>query len=515
MLTALAARTGAVLHLNERDSCRAALLAKVAGQPVTTYDGAAIDDWLPASFAPDVVLINPPFSRSEGRGRDRHAAARHLRSALVRMRPNGRCVAIVPGNFTADGPGRAGYAAVSEVTRPRVEIDFDAPVYAKHGTSVRIRILVFDKGWSGETRRVMVQSLSEALPHVLALPDRLGPPPGPPPGSPALSTATKPVCIRRPAISLFAKTKPARMLAPPERETIDMTANPVAYTVRDQPLAAGEAAGIFVPWRLSRIEIPGAAGHPENLVETLAMASVLPPVPTYRPILPKRAFEALSDAQLEAIIQAGEAFERDLAGTYLPNKAGDDLVENADGHRYRQGFFVGDGTGVGKGREGAGCIMDQWCKGRRRHLWISLNGPLLQDARRDWSALGGVDIDIQPLDAIPLGEAITMSAGILFLSYSTLRSVRDKGSSRFDQIIAWLGEDFDGVILLDESHSLANAAPGASEFGDAVASQQGIAGHPRGTSRQNAPTPAAGPVTFVSGHRAGGEEGGSGCRAVR
>ncbi|MGB3803969.1 MAG: strawberry notch family protein [Sphingopyxis granuli] len=476
MLTALAARAGAALHLNERDPCRAALLAKIAGQPVTTYDGAGIDDWLPASFAPDVVLINPPFSRSEDRGRDRHAAARHLRSALVRMQPNGRCVAIVPGSFTASGPGRAGYAAVGEVVRPRVEIDFDAPVYAKHGTSVRIRILIFDKGWSGESQRVMVQSLSEALPHVLALPERLGPPPGPPPGAPVLPVATKPVCTRRPAFSLFTKTKPASALAPPEREIVDMTASPVAYTIRDQPLAAGEAAGIFVPWRLSRIEIAGAADHPENLVETLAMASVLPPVPTYQPTLTTRAFEALSDAQLEAIIQAGEAFERDLAGIYLTNKAGDDLVENADGHRYRQGFFVGDGTGVGKGREGAGCIMDQWCQGRRRHLWISLNGPLLQDARRDWSALGGLDIDIQPLDAIPRGEPITMSAGILFLSYSTLRSVRDQGSSRFDQILAWLGEDFDGVILLDESHSLANAAPGASEFGDAVASQQGIAG---------------------------------------
>jgi len=476
MLTVLAARAGAVIHLNERDPCRAALLAKVAGQHVTTYDGAGIDDWLPASFAPDVVLINPPFSRSEDRGHDRHAGARHLRAALLRLRQNGRGVAILPGSFTADGPGRAGYAAVSEIVRPRVAIDFDAPVYAKHGTSVRIRLLVFDKGWHGETEQLMVGSLADALPHVLALPDRLGPPPGPPPGTPALPPATRPVCTRRPVFSLFAKGKPARTLAPPERETVDMTATPLAYNVRDEPQGFGEVAGIFAPWRLSRIDIPGAAAHPEALVETLAMASVLPPVPSYRPILQKRTFEALSDAQLEAVIHAGEAFARDLPGTYLPDKAGDQLVEKADGHVYRQGFFVGDGTGVGKGREGAACIMDQWCQGRRRHVWISLNGPLLQDARRDWSALGGLDIDVQPLDAIPLGEPIGMAAGILFLTYSALRSVRDKGASRLDQILSWLGDDFDGVIVLDESHSLANAAPGASEFGDAVASQQGVAG---------------------------------------
>jgi len=161
---------------------------------------------------------------------------------------------------------------------------------------------------------------------------------------------------------------------------------------------------------------------------------------------------------------------------YLPDKAGDQRIENAAGHSYRQGFFIGDGTGVGKGREAAACIMDQWCRGRHRHAWIRLNGPLLQDVRRDWSALGGLDIDIQPLDAIPLDEPIGMSAGILFLTYSALRSVRDQGVSRLDQILAWLGEEFDGVIVLDESHSLANAAPAASEFGDAVASQQGIAG---------------------------------------
>ncbi|MBO9579520.1 MAG: strawberry notch family protein [Sphingobium sp.] len=476
MLIVLAARAGAVLHLNERDPCRAALLKKVSGQHVTGHDGAAIGNWLPASFAPDVVLLNPPYSRSEERGRDRHAAARHLRSALERMRLHGRCVAIMPGNFTADGAGRAGYAAVCEMARPRVEIDFDALLFAKHGTSVRVRLLIFDKGWSGQTTRIAVATLAEALPHVLALPDRLGPPSSPPPEMAAPMPSPRPVCTRRPALSLFAKGKPSRTIAPPDRETIDLTATPVAYAVREQPLPAGEAAGIFAPWRLSRIEIPGAASHPDMLVETLAMASVLPPVPSYQPLLPKSALDALSEAQLETVIQAGEAFQRDLPGAYLPNKAGDQLVEYADGHTYRQGFFIGDGTGVGKGREAAACFMDQWSRGRRRHLWISLNGPLLQDARRDWSALGGLDIDIQPLDAIALGEPIRMAAGILFLTYSALRSARDKGPSRLDQILAWLGEDFDGVIVLDESHALANAAPGASEFGDAVASQQGIAG---------------------------------------
>lgn len=475
MLTVLAARAGAVLHLNERDAQRAALLAHVAGQPVTAYDGASIDNWLPASFAPDVVLINPPFSRSEGRGQDRHAGARHLRSALSRLRSHGRCVAILASSFTADGPGRAGYASVCEVVRPRVEIDIRGDVYAKHGTSTRIRLLIFDKGWIGETSHIAVDTLAETLPHVLALPPRLGPPSSPP-DNPAPMPSARPVCTRRPAFSLFTNTRPAPRIAPPEREPIDTEAKPVNYAIRDEPLPLGDPVGIFAPWRLARIDIEGASEHPDMLVETLAMASVLPPAPSYRPNLPSGTMNALSDAQLETLLLATSAFERDLPGRYRPNEAGDQLFENEAGHVYRQGFFIGDGTGVGKGREAAACLMDQWCRGNRRHVWISLNGALCGDARRDWEALGGLPVDIQPFDAIPLGQPIAMSAGILFLTYSTLRSVRDKGVSRLDQILAWLGEGFDGIVIFDESHALANAAPAASDFGDAVASQQGITG---------------------------------------
>lgn len=475
MLLPLAMRAGAVLHLNERDAGRAELLARVAGQIVTQYDGALIDDCLAGFVRPTVALINPPFSRSEGRGRDRHAGARHLRSAVARLQQGGRCVAILPSGFSADGTGAAGYAAVREVACPRVEIDICGDVYAKHGTSTRIRILVFDKGWTGATRTIAVDTLAEALPHVLALPERLGPGPTPPaPAAPSLPD--RPACASRPVLSLFRKPDKPRPIAPPEIVALDNAVAPIAYSVRDEPLPMGEAAGIFAPWRLSRIEIPGASDHPDTLVESLAMASVLPPVPSYRPAIPARSFKAVSTAQLEAIIQAGDAFERDLPGRYLPNTAGDQLIENEDGHVYRQGFFIGDGTGVGKGREAACCLMDQWFRGRRRHLWISLNGPLLVDARRDWTALGGLSVDIQPLDAIALGKPIDMSAGILFLSYSMLRSVRDKGPSRLDQILAWLGDDFDGLIVLDESHALGNAAPAPSEFGDATASQQGIAG---------------------------------------
>lgn len=473
MLAAHAVAAGARLTLNERDAARAALLGLVLEADVATHDAAFIHDRLAADIEPTVILINPPFSRSEGVGQDRHAGARHLRSALQRLSASGRCVAIMPPSFAADGTGASAYSAVAEIVPPRVEITILGNPYAKHGTSIAVRLLVYDKGWVGTPERFMASDLEAALQPILATPPRLvasGAPPAP------TATAPVPRLAPRSAPSLLLPGS-STMLAKPLRPTGDAAgAPPLSYRARSEPRSAGDPVGIYAPWRLARIDIDEAAAHPDQLVESLAMASVLPPTPTYRPRLPGRAVRALSDAQLETIIHAGEAFARDLPGTYRPNEAGDQLIPNAEGSSYRTGFFIGDGTGVGKGREGAGCILDQWSRGNRRAIWISKSAALLEDARRDWSALGGLPIDIQPLDAFPLGERISLTSGILFLTYATLRSSRHDQRSRLQQILEWAGKDFEGVVLLDESHALGNAAGTASDYGTARGSDQGLAG---------------------------------------
>jgi hypothetical protein len=48
--------------------------------------------------------------------------------------------------------------------------------------------------------------------------------------------------------------------------------------------------------------------------------------------------------------------------------------------------------------------------------------------------------------------------------------------SRVRQIVEWLGSDFDGVIIFDESHAMQNAVGGKGERGDQAPSQQGRAG---------------------------------------
>ena len=88
------------------------------------------------------------------------------------------------------------------------------------------------------------------------------------------------------------------------------------------------------------------------------------------------------------------------------------------------------------------------------------------------------------------GTPIRLAEGILFTTYATLRSQEREGKkSRIAQIIDWVGQEagsgeaatgtkktFDGVIVFDEAHAMANAAGGKGERGDVAPSQQGRAG---------------------------------------
>jgi hypothetical protein len=99
-------------------------------------------------------------------------------------------------------------------------------------------------------------------------------------------------------------------------------------------------------------------------------------------------------------------------------------IPGAQAHPTRRGWFLGDSTGCGKGRQVAGIILDNWLKGRRRAFWISKSEALIEQARRDWSALGQERLLIQPLARFRQGTPIRLDEGILFVTYATLRSGR-------------------------------------------------------------------------------------------
>src|SRR3546814_19682155 len=94
---------------------------------------------------------------------------RHTRCALVTGVQTCAlpiCVAIMSPTFAHDASGASGYVSVAEIARPRVEITILGRPYAKHGTSVAVRLIVFDKGWIGQTERHTVDTTPAALPIV-------------------------------------------------------------------------------------------------------------------------------------------------------------------------------------------------------------------------------------------------------------------------------------------------------------------------------------------------------------
>ena len=107
--------------------------------------------------------------------------------------------------------------------------------------------------------------------------------------------------------------------------------------------------------------------HPDPLVQSASLAAVEPPEVYYKLNLPKQIMDdgLLSSAQLETVIYACQNHEKFLHGNY------------------RKGFFLGDGAGVGKGRQLSAIILENFIQGRKKHIWLSALADLQFDARRD------------------------------------------------------------------------------------------------------------------------------------
>ena len=452
---------GGDLSLNEIDPDRRGYLAHLFPEAaITAHDGELIDH-LADHGTPTVVLMNPPFARSRERGVSAATALRHLRSALRLSRNGARLVAIMPDEFDAS---RFACSLPDATLRLDTRI---AGAFRKSGTGIPVRLVVFDKITDGQPAAT---SETHDLTELASLIDRLPPR--------ARSASSAPVASVRPAKRLFAT--PARIQPAAPFATGPVPSAPfevLDYASLDDPAPVPEQAGIYLPYRPSRITIDGAPVHPTPLVESVAMGSVAAPIPSAHPRLPTgwRESRLLSEAQLETLVYACEAFSHDLPGRFRATQEGTSLEQAEDGVRYRQGFFLGDGTGAGKGRQIAAVIMDRWLAGKCRHIWITKNEALLEDARRDWEALGGMRLDIQPLSSWKLGATVPLSQGILFVTYPTLRSGRAE-DTRLDQILAWAGSDFDGVIAFDEAHAMANAIGNRDARGASKGSEQGMAG---------------------------------------
>jgi len=463
MLAVWAAKAGSRLDLNEISPLRRDCLnALFPAARVTGHDAELIDELLDPAIIPSVVLMNPPYSHGIERGHDSRTGSRHLRSAWNRLASGGRLVSIMPEWFDC--------AKFLAGLKGPISLRLNAAVeraFVRQGTGITTRLLVFDKvEGSYEPVAIRTNDFRQLVDLVDALPDRA-----------SLEAVTEQSSL--PARAPFRLVAvPRRPLPTPARITHPASAiGSLTYQSLETPAPLAPQVGHYLPYRPSRVVIDGAAEHPTPLVESVAMGSIAAPMPEAVPQLPNGlvAKGLLSAAQAETLIYAASAHARDLPGRFEPEDKGCSLKASAEGQTYRQGYFLGDGTGAGKGRQVASVILDRWVRGERRHIWVSKNEALLEDARRDWAALGGLPIDIQPLASWKLGTSIAMREGILFVTYPTLRSGRND-ATRLDQLLAWAGDDFDGMIVFDEAHAMANAAGGEGSRGKVKGSEQGIAG---------------------------------------
>jgi predicted RNA methylase len=503
LLAIFAELAGASLVLNELAETRAGLLGHIFPDVgVTRFDAARIDDHLDAGVTPTVVLMNPPFSALANVDRRRtDAALRHVLSALARLAEGGRLVAITQPSLAPDDPAwREDFQRLQERGTVVFSAAIDGAVYARHGTTMETRLTVIDKRAAPDATAFAPSSgTAPDAATLLRWVAEFVPPrspiandgPRPPPHVPVRAPAT-----RKPARIAWVPSKPSPSAPGTALEVIELAYDTVDWKLRE---GGRLSEALYEDYALQSIHIPGARAHPTRLVQSAAMASVAPPKPTYRPHLPAHVLSdgLLSEAQLESVIYAGEAHASHLAGAWTVDATFDVVAAAPDNAksvvRFRRGWFLGDGTGCGKGRQVAGIILDNWLRGRRKSLWISKSEALIEDARRDWSALGQERLLIQPLARFRQGTPIRLDEGILFVTYATLRSAEREGkASRLDQILAWLGKEtgsetpptpgsgagagFDGVIVFDESHAMQNAAGGKSERGEEMPSQQGRAG---------------------------------------
>ena len=151
---------GAEVHVNDIGKFRKRILADEF-ENTTGVDATQIDVRLPG-VKPTLVLMNPPFSSTQGQQKSQQLGVRMVESALKSLQPGGRLVAIVGGgrdllpemisgekpgggpNFEAQGY-RKFWARIAKAYNIRANVHVNGAVYKGFGTNFNTRLLVIDK----------------------------------------------------------------------------------------------------------------------------------------------------------------------------------------------------------------------------------------------------------------------------------------------------------------------------------------------------------------------------------
>jgi len=418
----------------------------------------------------------------------------HIEQALKRLQPGGRLVGIVGEGMAADKPAFAKWwKEIARSYQVRANIGISGKEYAKYGTVFDNQIIVIDKPLtidnSKEKSIIQVTGKVDKIEDLINLlegvrNERINPgeqratQSGEQEGAPITETKTGRNGSVLPATGeILPETQPGRSGRTADNNTgrnarlettgsnelsatrsgnrggkgrggletgqqrSERTGRPDTHSDRGQPddnapvlsEESFQGAGLTIEQRAdveknteltdavydtykpAKLIIPNSQEHPGKLVESAAMSSIEPIDPIYSPHLPEKAIKsgAISIAQLEAVVYAGQAHSE-----ILPNGS-------------RKGYFIGDGTGVGKGREIAAILWDNWNQGRHKAVWLSQNSPLMKDAQRDIAGVGWNKNLVFDIQKTKLQESIKEKEGIGFVGYGTLRT------KKYTRLILW------------------------------------------------------------------------------
>jgi predicted RNA methylase len=382
LLAQMAKLRGASLMLNELAPDRSKILRRLfPGTPLFSVNAEQINDYLAGQTQPSVVLMNPPFSASPKiNSRNPDATKSHINSALQRLADGGRLVTITANWFSPNNPTwRETFVRWHSEARVLMSVGVNGKVYSKHGTQIDTRITVIDKVPADNHRQIPCISETLDLPELLALIEQL----------PKRSLWERSEKVKAAAKAIVVQLPKRITVAQPE--TVSFLPDDVVvleYEVIEWSATEGLKDTLYETYRPQRIRIKDALPHPSLLCESAALALVSPPAPTYKPHLPSNIITQglLSEAQLESVIYAGQAHGEFLSGSYIVDDSWDNVTVAAQSEenavKFRRGWFLGDGTGAGKGRQCAGIILDNWCQKRRKAIWVSKSSALIEDARR-------------------------------------------------------------------------------------------------------------------------------------
>lgn len=248
-----------------------------------------------------------------------------------------------------------------------------------------------------------------------------------------------PVAVPFPGLSTNPFVVPPPVAPPPAPASVpDRTRNEERDAEKDGERIVRETEALYNSY------VPQCGGriHPAPLITTTTLAQATPAVDMTCIHEEVRGNTSFSAPQLDAIGLARMANLKDMA------------------------VLIGDGTGVGKGRELSGVMLNhlKFNPDCQRFIFITAKPDLEKDLKRDLKDIGWPSNTrhLFTIADLNVDQRVPYRRGVMFVTYGLLRSgskepnpksnkAKAPRRSRLDQIVEWAG-DFDGVIAFDEVH---------------------------------------------------------------